>query len=335
MHCEERSSKSGGSHENGGEAELIVRWISEYGEKLRAAYKMPLKEIIAVITPFTAQVRVLRRQITKSGLSHENLTIGTLHTMQGAERPVVLFSPTYGSNHQGSVFFSRNPRLLNVAVSRAKDAFLVFGSMELFRRTDRATGILGKHLFSDVANELPPLKGYKPQYIDHARTLQVVNSLSGHREILRQVFERAQREILIVSPFIADRALQADGIPLLIQTAVARGVRVKIVADVGLNRNVVALRKNITTLKSAGAHVFLAKSRGIHSKVLCRDSDLIVSGSFNWLAAVREAGAYQRFEVSFVQEGQSAAGAISILEDELREIVGSSKVTPALVGNDG
>jgi hypothetical protein len=325
MHCGSRSLQRGGSYENSGEAESIVRWIVEYSERLQETYEKPLHQIIAIITPFSAQVRMIKRYISRAGLGSEKITVGTLHSMQGAERPVVLFSPTYGVNHSGSVFFARNPRLLNVAVSRAKDSFLVFGSMDLFRSLDNATGLLGKHLFSDVTHELPPLKEFTPMYLESKKALKVITTLPGHRELLRDVFTTAKEDVLIVSPFIAERALHADSIPSLINAAVSRGVRVRVVADLRLHRNAVALKKCSTLLTNVGAQVFLAQSKGIHCKVVSRDRDLIASGSFNWLAAVRESGEFQRFEVTFIEEGVGAAGSITRVEEDLREVLGHSR----------
>lgn len=325
MHCESRSTSKGGSHENVGEAEYIARWLSENVDRLRNTYKRPLKEIIAIITPFTAQAKLLKRYVARAGLGSEKITIGTLHSMQGAERPVIVFSPTYGVTHTGSVFFARNPRLLNVAVSRAQDSFLVIGSMELFRSLDHATGLLGKYLFADASHELSPLKEYTPMYVDAKRDPKVITSLSGHRQLLHDVISSAHSDVVIVSPFIAERALLADAIPSLIKNAVTRGVRVRIVIDSKLNRNSVALKKCSTLLTRAGAQVFLARAKGIHCKVICRDSNLIASGSFNWLAAVREVSDFQRFEVTFIQEGAQAAESIARVEEDLREILGHSK----------
>ena len=57
------------------------------------------------------------------------MTVGTVHALQGAERDVVIFSPVY-SKHADGGFIDLSPSMLNVAVSRAKDAFLVFGDMD-------------------------------------------------------------------------------------------------------------------------------------------------------------------------------------------------------------
>lgn len=64
----------------------------------------------------------------------KNLTIGTVHALQGAERPIILFSSVYGPNMKNtSFFFDMGPNMLNVAVSRAKDSFIMFGHDNLYR----------------------------------------------------------------------------------------------------------------------------------------------------------------------------------------------------------
>ena len=77
------------------------------------------------------------------------MKIGTVHALQGAERPVILFSSVYGPGDTGTMFFDRDnkPNMLNVAVSRAKDSFIVFGNKNIFdSQTLKPSGILARHL---------------------------------------------------------------------------------------------------------------------------------------------------------------------------------------------
>ena len=48
--------------------------------------------------------------------------------IQGAERNIIIFWVVYGSK-EGCAFINRNTNLMSVAVSRAKDAFIVFGDV--------------------------------------------------------------------------------------------------------------------------------------------------------------------------------------------------------------
>ncbi len=64
-----------------------------------------------------------------------------------AERDVVLFSPVYGRGHTGNIFFNAGPNMMNVAVSRARDSFIVVGNPDLFvEGSGRPSGILARHL---------------------------------------------------------------------------------------------------------------------------------------------------------------------------------------------
>jgi len=54
------------------------------------------------------------------------IDVGTVHTFQGAERKVIIFSSVY-DNEDGCFFINKKKNLMNVAVSRTKDSFLVFG----------------------------------------------------------------------------------------------------------------------------------------------------------------------------------------------------------------
>nr|MDA8352446.1 AAA domain-containing protein [Bacillota bacterium] len=67
----------------------------------------------------------------------DGLTINTVHALQGAEKDIVIFSATYGGEDvkQKTLFYDTTRYLLNVAVSRAKESFIVFGDMSIFGRS--------------------------------------------------------------------------------------------------------------------------------------------------------------------------------------------------------
>ena len=66
------------------------------------------------------------------------MTLGTVHSLQGAERPIILLSPVY-SKHADRHFIDMSKSMLNVTVSRAKDSFLVFGDMDVFSSAAKGT----------------------------------------------------------------------------------------------------------------------------------------------------------------------------------------------------
>lgn len=78
--------------------------------------------------------------------------MGTVHSLQGDERLLVLFSSVYGINDKGTgKFYDRGPNMLNVAVSRAKDSCIVFGHSDVFGTENRGTpsGLLRQRLSMD------------------------------------------------------------------------------------------------------------------------------------------------------------------------------------------
>lgn len=137
IHTEGECKKSHrGGRVNELEAETVVQWIFEFQETLRAQYPgKEIHEIVGVVTPFASQVVAIRECARDYGLpvlGEGAITIGTVHSLQGAERPIVLFSHVYTS-HPGADggFIDTSPSMLNVAVSRAKDSFIVFADMKL------------------------------------------------------------------------------------------------------------------------------------------------------------------------------------------------------------
>lgn len=129
IHHESISESDGSSRANKSEAEFIANWIVKYQNVIFS--KKTKRDSLAVITPFNRQSLVIKQIFSKHGLSH--IPVGTIHTFQGAESSIVIFSSVYGSNNlSGKKFFDRNKNMLNVAVSRAKDHFIVFGHRNVF-----------------------------------------------------------------------------------------------------------------------------------------------------------------------------------------------------------
>lgn len=127
------AEKVGTSRANKHEAIEIAKWLNLNYEKLFSHYPDKKKEdILAVITPFKEQTKMLKSAIrnycTEIPNAEQIIQVGTVHTFQGAERQVIIFSTVYGYEDNCG-FIDGNKNLMNVAVSRAKDSFWVFGSI--------------------------------------------------------------------------------------------------------------------------------------------------------------------------------------------------------------
>lgn len=140
------SQRVGNSRKNVAEAQAIAAWIAENGRLLTGIYGKKLGETVAVVTPFASQARCISQEIAKEIGSNaaRSVTVGTAHRLQGAERPVVLFSCVYGDNDASASFINDTPELMNVAVSRAKDLFVIFGSQARWKDRGKVFRVVHK-----------------------------------------------------------------------------------------------------------------------------------------------------------------------------------------------
>lgn len=137
------SQSFGGSRGNPGEAKAIAHWLVAQQATLLSYARLQdkkyyevddaavLSKTVGIITPFSKQAALIRSELKNVNI--EGITVGTVHSLQGDERLVVLFSSVYGENNKDSgKFYDAGSNMLNVAVSRAKDAFIVFGDPNVF-----------------------------------------------------------------------------------------------------------------------------------------------------------------------------------------------------------
>ncbi|MCQ9616675.1 AAA domain-containing protein [Paenalcaligenes niemegkensis] len=304
------SQTNGSSRSNPEEAKVIAVWVAENLARLKCFYGKPIEEILAVVTPFKAQMSEVRAAFRALNLP-EKITIGTVHALQGAERDIVLFSTVYTLRDGRNYFFDQSPNMLNVAVSRAKDSFLVFGDTQILdERTSKPSGVLAKHLFSNQGNEIiiDPSWSARQEFQSKAGDYTVIRTLEGHRQALKKALGDAQEDIIIVSPWITHNALEQDGILNLLEAASKRNVRCTIFYDKALNekteqRQALAQSQSeqlVKQLKQAGAHVHALHN--LHAKEIFVDDCYLLMGSFNWLSSPR-GGPWVRHEVSTRYQG--------------------------------
>src|SRR5699024_7818098 len=298
-----------GSRYNKKEAKAIVQWIVDHKDEIiRESNKGKLKNIIAIVTPFRKQAEGISERLKRKNKELEEITVGTVHALQGAEREIIIFSTVYSQQDPTNYFFDQDVMMLNVAVSRAKKSFLVFGDMLIFDlEKNTPSCVLAKYLFSDYKNELTDVEIPKPinkEKQDEDLILTKISKPNRHCDLLKYCFDKAQNYIIIASPFVATYAVESDNMLQMIMDAIKRGVEVTCYIDVQLNctpsNELKPSAKNaIEMLKGAGAIVKMAKN--FHNKTLCADNFVISEGSFNWLSAHRKrSDKYQRYERSFV-----------------------------------
>lgn len=324
-----QSRKINGSRENADEAEILAGWIADNETFLTDIYKgkLSLSEIVGIVTPFRRQANLVKSKLEEFGVT-EKITVGSVHSLQGAERPIVIFSPVHGTN-DNSYFFERNakPNMLNVAVSRAKDCFLVFGNMAIFNsdKARKPAKLLARYLFADAENELTNIRAKVREELKISGNVYHLTTLEAHRQILRDAFLQAKKEIVIVSPFLTEHAIRSDDLPELTEKSKRNGVQITVYTDPQLNLYNGVPKQSFVQgkilLEKSGAIV--KKVRAEHSKTLMIDRTTLVEGSFNWLSALRDKNhPYQRNERSIKYTGSKIASEIekTIAETESRII---------------
>ena len=112
---DEETEPDGDSHSNPLEAELVIRKVSEL-----LAAGLPADRI-AVISPYSAQVRLLRQRMKQPGIE-----IDSVDGFQGREKEAVLVS-LVRSNREGEIGFLGDVRRMNVALTRARRKLIVVG----------------------------------------------------------------------------------------------------------------------------------------------------------------------------------------------------------------
>lgn len=145
----EYSSRKGSSRLNRLEAEQIAEWLKNNFKLIVNAYPKDAKEnLVGIITPFNAQVKCIETELKKQmPTNYSKISVGTVHSFQGAERKIIILSTVYGKQ-DGCFFIDANKSLMNVAVSRAKDNLFVFGDINCLKDTQSsASGLLKKCVF--------------------------------------------------------------------------------------------------------------------------------------------------------------------------------------------
>jgi superfamily I DNA and/or RNA helicase len=111
------------SYRNPGEAHLIVARVAEL-----SAAGLGLEQM-GVITPYAAQVALLRERLGAAGFGAgfgAGLEVATVDAFQGREKEAILVS-LCRSNAEGSIGFLADLRRMNVALTRARRHLFVVG----------------------------------------------------------------------------------------------------------------------------------------------------------------------------------------------------------------
>jgi superfamily I DNA and/or RNA helicase len=120
---------------NEGEAKIV---IEHYKKLLSHCIK---SESIAIISPYSAQVSLIRDQISSAFQPNDQPEINSIDSFQGREKDVVILSMVR-SNSEGVVGFLGEMRRINVAMTRAKKQLVIIGDSETLSRDPELKGLV-------------------------------------------------------------------------------------------------------------------------------------------------------------------------------------------------
>lgn len=132
------------------EAEKVVNLIRELRNDNRYS-----SFSIGIVTPFRSQVDFIDNLIEKQTSDpdiYKDITVGTVHTYQGDERDLMIFSPVVSKGiSDNTVQWVGNPNMINVAVTRAREGFFFVADFDVCRRQQGILGHLTRYV-EDVEN---------------------------------------------------------------------------------------------------------------------------------------------------------------------------------------
>ncbi len=117
------------SYSNPLEAELTVRVLQQYFEKIGRDRILHERIDVGLISPYRGQVRLLRQLIKRNAFLKPLrglISVNTVDGFQGQERDVIVISMVR-SNEEGQVGFLRDLRRMNVAITRARMKLIIIG----------------------------------------------------------------------------------------------------------------------------------------------------------------------------------------------------------------
>ena len=248
---------------------------------------------------------------------------------------MVIFSAVY-SKHADGAFIDRRDSMLNVAVSRAKDSFLVFGDMDLFSQipASKPRGRLAQYLLHSPENALA--FDFQPRVdLLTARTgLSHLHEFAEHDRFLLRTLETARQQVQIVTPWVKLRGMRESGALDAMVGTVQRGVQVTVYTDLRFNTDInpgrsegnpgkiAEFKEAIAALKQHAVQVRVVNK--VHSKLVMADEELLCVGSFNWLSAARS-GDYVHHETSMVYHGPDVSSELTINRTSLARRLSSSQ----------
>lgn len=257
---------------------------------------------IGIVTPFAAQRRLLSKLVKDMGLE-QWVAAGTVHTFQGGQAELIIFDSVLDEPYWSARLCTPKDtndvkRDLNVAVTRAKDKFVLIGSSEWLNKYARPASGLGQlwEFLKDRADLLSAIQlikiepfqrvfdrfireiGWNVPRLERGYAFEHLDEESFFIRFSTDV-NAASDSIFALAPYFGE--YRWPRIEPLFADALRRGVKVTIVTPPLIEvQNRGYVEKVIKHLRRMGAVVVTAS--GIHGKDVIIDERIVYTGSMNW-----------------------------------------------------
>jgi superfamily I DNA and/or RNA helicase len=121
---------------NPAEAEVTLMALQHYFSKIGKQRLLDERIDVGIISPYRAQVQLLRRLLMKREYFkpfRRMISVNTVDGFQGQERDVIVIS-LVRSNDEGQIGFLRDLRRMNVAITRARMKVIILGDRQTLTR---------------------------------------------------------------------------------------------------------------------------------------------------------------------------------------------------------
>ena len=125
------------SYTNPAEAMLTLDTLEAYFNKVGKSRILDERIDVGIISPYRAQVQLLRRMLRQRPFFkpfRQAITVNTVDGFQGQERDLILIS-LVRSNDEGRIGFLNDLRRMNVAITRARMKVIILGDKDTLIRT--------------------------------------------------------------------------------------------------------------------------------------------------------------------------------------------------------
>ncbi len=261
-----------------------VEAIGQLLDKLEAA-GYDLTQDVGIITPYSNQKSLLIKAYGERLKHRVALKIGSVHQFQGVGFEVIIYSPVIFQRTDRDAFQNSKPNLLNVAVSRAKQQFIVVGNQHRLLSAGKSLGkmaeVCSESFFVNTEHQSPLFQTVSTNTAKHYFDCE-------HIAAFEALVSSSRRSFTVVAPWIRPGSIPNHPPLRLLREAQKRGVTVTVYyghdrmgqanADDGNPKLIQEYRRHL------GAENVIRLAEGTHEKILLVDDEVVTVGSWNWLS---------------------------------------------------